>query len=132
MQANILCNMLNYLQMLALFCIVSSSACIFMLRPPPAYIINSKNIIFQVLNITQNLSARSSAATVLERTRLAVGWVLFLSLVAFMHQIFATFQQFYYLKLLYVKVPIGKYLSNWYLFPLIVSAAESKFYILHA
>lgn len=122
--------MLNYLQMLALFCIVLSSACIFMLSPPPPYIINSKNIVYQVLNITQNLSAPgSSAATVLERTRLAVGWVLFLSLVAFMHQIFATFQLFYYLKLLYVKVPIGKYL--WYLFPLIVSAAESKFYILH-
>ena len=110
--------------MLALFCIVSSSACIFMLNPPPPYI----NII--IIQFLKNLQGLSNDSNVLKNTRLAAGWVLFLSLVAFMHQIFATFQLFYYLKLLYVKVPIGKYL--WYLFPLIVSAAESKFYILHA
>ena len=81
---------------------------------PPAYIITN----LPGLSM-QGLTVDSSAV---ENTRQAAGWILFLSLVVFMYHIFATFQLFYYLKLLYVKVTVGK--SLWYLFPLIVSAVK--------
>ena len=52
-------------------------------------------------------------------THAVAGWTLFFSLVVFLYQIFALLQIFIYLKVLYMKIRLGKYL--WYLFPLIVS-----------
>ena len=60
---------------------------------------------------------------VFPNTRAAAGWILFLSLVVFMYQFFTIFQLFVYLKLLYIKIPVGK--SLWYLFPLIVSGVHT-------
>ena len=92
---------------------MSSSVCLFMLSPPSTGIIE---IIHEFLRDNrQNLPVR-----VIPNTRAAAGWILFLSLVVFMYQIFAIYQLFVYTKLLYIKIPVGK--SLWYLFPLIVSA----------
>ena len=60
-----------------------------------------------------------SASSLETRTHGAAGWTLFFSLVVLLYQIFALLQMFFYVKVLYTKIQLGKY--QWYLFPLIVS-----------
>ena len=86
------------LQLLAVSSIISSSVCL------------------------DKLSAVGNSKLV-SNTRAAAGWILFLSLVACMYQVFTIFQMFSYVKLLYMKIPIGK--SLWYLFPLMVSGVAN-------
>lgn len=80
-------------------------------------LIRIAKIVYDLLDKVQGLSVHDSSAV--SKTRAAAGWILFLSLVVFMYQIFTIFRLFMYLKLLYIKIPVGKFL--WYLFPLIVS-----------
>ena len=61
----------------------------------------------------------------LMNTRAAAGWIIFLSLIALLYQIFAVVQLFLYIPVLYMKIPIRK--SFWYLFPLIVSFLSNDF-----
>ena len=68
--------------------------------------------------ITRLSSLSSLSAQLASNTQAAAGWALFLSLVFLLYQIFAISQLFFYVKLLYMKIPVGKTL--WYLFPLIV------------
>ena len=92
-----------------------------MLNPSSLGIVINNDIVHDLLESLQGLTDSPAG---LSDTRQAAGWILFLSLVVFIHQIFAIFQLFFYLKLLYIKIPVGK--SLWYLFPLIVSAIYTE------
>ena len=79
-------------------------------------IIISSSVCLDELRFTKQTDSQ-----IVTNTQAAAGWILFLSLIVCMYQIFAIFQLFFYLKLLYMKIPVGK--SLWYLFPLMVSEA---------
>jgi hypothetical protein len=94
------------LQVFAVISIITSSVC---LNKLPVTVVEEDS----------NDYLRKVDSHTISNTRAAAGWILFLSLVAYMYQSFAFFQLFFYLKLLYIKIPVGK--SLWYLFPLMVN-----------
>lgn len=104
------------LQVLALISIISSSICLNKLMPD--HLRQQASTYKSLVLEASHLNSR-----VLQDTQAAAGWTLFLSLVVFIYQSFAIFQQFVYLKLLFIKIPLGK--SIWYLFPLIVSGVHA-------
>ena len=110
-------------QVLALSSIISSSVCLNKLLLDTSVIIipGQPHRPVYIYVLLEKLLGMNSQ--VFSDTRAAAGWILFLSLVVFMYQFFAIFQLFVYLKLLYIKIPVGK--SLWYLFPLIVSGVHT-------
>ena len=105
------------LQVLAVSSIISSSVCVNKLSAAAA-VDQPRLALIGVAYVLKEVNSQA-----ISNTRAAAGWILFLSLIACMYQIFTIFQLFFYLKLLYMKIPIGK--SLWYLFPLIVSRVAS-------
>lgn len=103
--------------MLALSCFISAAVCVNKITP-----VNLGSILRQKSSILNFPIPDPLQPDLITRTQAAAGWIIFLSLVVLLYQIFAVVQLFLYIPPLYMKIPIRK--MFWYLFPLIVSLTE--------
>lgn len=74
-------------------------------------------LISAIVSINKLKSADKTVFTQVQPLISANGWIIFLALFVLLCQIFAIVQLFVYIKVLYIKVPIGPFF--WFLFPLI-------------